>query len=277
MVLRLLFLALLFVSVGKNALSAELKDADARDDKTMFVRLTAFDNFPISQITSKELITVFDPFLSKLGQKHKIKFQYDEAKENINAKMAKTRTGKTDLIVGIYQLTKDHQGLEIIYPSILSNPIKFITLNNSNIKIQSAEDLKALKFGFNTEEIVSDFVKQQIKNLNAQEYTSDEDLYKDLFERKIDAIISSYYRAVITTAKMGLRKKVSFSSNAIWNMPLFFGISKLFPQRKFLREILINESSLPENKTLIEENLKNIVREFEIQHQGAVPPAYFVD
>ena len=137
MIIKVLFCALLLLFAEKNAIADEPNETPQASQKILPVNVTTLNNFPISQINAQGFTSVFDPLLENIEKKYNLKLSYDNKEENENTKLMKTRTGKADLILGVYLLTQEHSGLDIIYPSILGNPIKFITLNGKNIKIQS--------------------------------------------------------------------------------------------------------------------------------------------
>ena len=99
-------------------------------------------------------------------------------------------------------------------------------------------------------------------------------MFKKLYNKEIDYIIASYYLGVIKASKLGLRSKLSFSKQAIWNMPLFIGVSKASKYHDSLMRSLIVYIESKENRDKFAKDLQNMVRKYEQESMRTVPPIF---
>lgn len=184
------------------------------------------------------------------------------------------RGGKIDILAGVYHDTEMYQGLEIVYPALLNNPIMLVMLPDQISSVKNTDDLKKLKGAISTKEYLSDFVSNEMKNFNLQRIDDDYTLYQKLFRREIDYIFTSNYYAKVVQAQLGIRNKVSFSKEAIWNMPLFIAISKMSPYRKQVYNGLTVYLAQPKAQELVEQEVAKYIAEVEKQNAGRVAPDF---
>ena len=76
------------------------------------------------------------------------------------------------------------------------------------------------------------------------------------------------------TIEMGLKGYVSFSTKALWDMPMFIAISKDMKNAKTVHELFRRLVANPDFAENMKKNLKIIMKEKEEQSQGVVPPMY---
>ncbi len=184
------------------------------------------------------------------------------------------RGGKIDILTGVYHETNMYQGLDIVYPALVNNPIVLAMLPDRINEVKSKDDLKKLKGGISSKEHLSDFVAKEIKTFNVETVDDDYTLYQKLFRREIDYIFTSEYYARVVLAQMGLRNQVRFSKDAIWNMPLFIGISKMSPYRKQVYNGLSVYLATPEARKKTEQAISDYIKKIEEQSVGIVAPDF---
>lgn len=257
--------AMVEVKNDKNTLSKELKVT------------TFLDYPPFGEIKQKGNLntfsSIFENFIKEYSQDNYFTTEYILNKD-YNKLILDVRRGEIDLILGIYFETKQYKGLEIIYPAIINNPMTVIMLPARIGEVKSTVDLKKLKGGFNKNEHISDYASEQMKIYSVKEYDNSYKLFEDLFTGKIDYVFSGYYFGIVETSRLGLKNKISFSKQTLWDMPLFIGVSKTSRHRKLLFKTLSRMSEQPETKKKMNEALIEAINNIEKANIGVVPPAY---
>ena len=164
-----------------------------------------------------------------------------------------------------------------VFPAAVNNPIVAIMLPGRIHEVKSRADLKKLRGAMSTHEHLSDFVAQELKQYNVKKFEKSLDMYERLFAGQIDYIIGSRYFSMIEAMKLGIYNKVSFSKQAIWNMPLFIGISKTSFHKKFLSRTFAALMEDPRTTKRIEQILIDTIKKIEKETEGVVPPTFSSD
>lgn len=271
--------AVLFFSTNAQAQFAEKVDGSA--DNHIRITVTGFLDYPpVGYITEEDrnivYHTVFKQVMDDLAENAFLDITY-KTEGSYNDLVQKTLGGDIDLILGSYHETKLYDGLEFVFPSLINNPVSIIMLPENAGKIKNLSQLKKLKGGVSNKEHLSDYVKDQIETYNVEHFDSSYAMFEKLFTGKIDYIFASQFFGIVESAKLGLRDRLSFSKQVIWNMPLFFGVSKFSRHRKLLTEKLASYSERPESKERLEEYLRKTINEIELQYRGVVPPPYSLE
>ena len=81
--------------------------------------------------------------------------------------------------------------------------------------------------------------------------------------------------AGIKSATIKLTGKFSISQNAVWDIPIFLGISKFSPYRDQLRRGLTKISENPDSKVALENLIKKEISQNESLYSGVVAPDFF--
>ena len=274
-----------------NPAAAQIKNVTLKTDAYDTISVIGFTNYPPVGYFEKQLKykdredafievyrTVFESLLKEFAQATGKRIKYvNEKNDNYRELIRKVRGGQIVMALGIYHETKLYEGLEIIFPSLINNPISIIMLPKNAGKIKNLSQLKKLKGAVSSREYLSDFVSEQMKEYNLEYIDEPEKMFEKLYTGEIDYVFASYFFGIIESSKLGLRDKLSFSKQVIWNMPLFLGISKLSPNRNYLVGKLTSYSEKPESKTKMENKLREMIMEFELKNRGVVPPAYSRD
>lgn len=257
--------ALVEMKNDKNTLSKELK-------VTSFIDYPPFGYIknPHNRTT---FTTIFQEFLDDYVKENYFTPEY-VVNKNYETLIRDVRRGEIDILLGMYFETKIYNSLEIIYPSVINNPMTVIMLPSRIGEIKSTIDLKKLKGGFNKSEHISDYAKNQMSLYQITEFTNSNDMYEKLFTGEIDFVFTSYYFGIFETSRLGLRNQVSFSKQTLWDMPLFIGVSKTSRYRKLLVKTLTRMSENPETKKKMNDHLIKTINEIENANRGIVPPAY---
>ena len=275
-----LFLALAFLSFSLNATAQiDFTKDDAVSNKPLFV--TGFTDYPPFGDTQPNYnLTYFDsaliPFIEDYAKKFNFNITYIY-NQPYQKNLQQVQAGKIDVVLGIYADSDPHNELELVYPSIISNPIVVVTMPGKKASIQTIDDLKNLKGAIGAYEYLSEFVKSQIKQYNIQQISTPYHLYKGLYTGEFDYVLASAYNGRIVLAKLGLTGQLSISNNAIWNMPLFIGISKLSGYRDQIRRGLSQLAEKKETNQSVLDNISKIIHNYENQYQGVVAPNFFAE
>lgn len=274
----LLFLGC-FISSQVQAQFAQ-RNYDDEEQKNK-IKVSGFIDYPpvgyLEQNGRQQIyVTVFQQILDEFAQNTNsiIEFETDGSYKDI---VTKVLGGETDLLLGSYHETKLYEGLEFVFPSLINNPISIIMLPQNANKIRTLSQLKKMKGGISNNEHLSDYVNEQLANYDIEHFDSSYKMFEKLFTGQIDYIFASHFFGIVESAKLGLRDRLSFSKQVIWNMPLFLGISKMSPYRKFLAGKLSSYSENPANKEKLEEYLKKMINKIELQYRGVVPPPYSIE
>lgn len=283
---KIIMLTLLTVTAA-GSVSAQVKNITVNTEAVDKIKVVGFLDYPpvgyIERIPypntenayHDEYRTVFEEIMNEFAKTTGKKIEYIyETKLPYDELIRRVRGGRYDLVLGVYHETKLYDGLDIVFPSLINNPISIIMLPQNAGKIKSLSQLKNMKGAISTREHLSDYVSEQLKNYNPEYIDEPEQMFEKLYTGEIDYVFASYFFGIVETAKLGLRDKLSFSKQVIWNMPLFFGISKMSPSRNYLIGKLTSYSEKPENKVKLENKLKDMIMQFELQNRGVIPPAY---
>lgn len=217
--------------------------------------------------------TVFHQIMDDFAQNTNSIIAY-ETEGDYKDIVTKVQGGDLDLLLGSYHETKLYEGLEFVFPSMINNPISIIMLPKNANKIRTLTQLKKLKGGISNKEHLSDYVNEQLADYDIERFDSSYKMFEKLYTGQIDYIFASHFFGIVESAKLGLRDRLSFSKQVIWNMPLFLGVSKMSPYRKFLTGKLSSYSENPANKEKLEAYLKKMINDLEIYYRGVVPPPY---
>lgn len=253
---------------GENAVRAQIK-------------ATGFLDYPPVGYTTTErhstvYHTVFGEVMTDLAKNANLEIEYI-TNGTYKDLVQQVLGGEIDILLGSYHETAIYDGLEFVFPSIINNPVSIILLPQNAKKVKNLTLLKKMKGGISNKEYLSDYVKDQLKAYDIEHFDSSNAMFEKLFTGKIDYIFASHFFGIVESSKLGLRDRLSFSKQVIWNMPLFFGVSKMSRERKLLTEKLSSYSEKPENKEKIEAYLKVMINDIELSYRGVVPPAYSLD
>lgn len=275
--LQKIFLAALIIFSPENSQAQIKKMLSYNPDQHVVLATGFLDYPPIGYIKTegrdRYFISVFDEVMRDFSKNTglKVKYVFDGDYRNL---IRKTEGGKIDLVLGIYHETKMYEGFDIVFPSMINNPVSIITLPEKAGSITNLSQLKKLKGGISNKEYLTDYVNEQLDAYNLERFDSSNAMFEKLFTGQIDYVFASYFFGIVETSKLGLRDRLSFSKQVIWNMPLFFGISKMSELRTLLGGKLAAYSEKPENKEKLEKYLKKMIYEIEESYRGVVPPAY---
>lgn len=274
---KILTLGILITVWASNA-KAQVEFNTTQNREVKQLKATGFLDYPpFGALKNPNLpnayFNIFQPVITQYAQYANFMVDYT-TNYSYPELVRMVRGGKIDILAGVYHDTEMYQGLEIVYPALINNPIMLVMLPDKIGTVKNTEDLKKLKGAISTKEYLSDFVTQEMKNFNLERVDDNYTLYQKLFRREIDYIFTSNYYAKVVQAQMGIRNKVSFSKEAIWNMPLFIAISKMSPYRKQVYNGLTVYLAQPEAQKLVEQEVAKYIAEVERQNQGRVAPDF---
>lgn len=284
---KIILVIALFMPICKNS-HAQAELVAAKDVSLKQVNAVTFLDYPPfgerKEVKAKEEdakgVIIFESVFEDYVSRHLDEYNFDvryldgtDYEELLN----RVRRGKADLVYGMYSHTMIYEGIEIIYPSIVSNPITIMMLPSRIGEVKSLGDLKKLKGAINSHEILSDFVNKELKEYDVTYEDDENKIFEMLFTGKVDYVFTSYYFGLIEASKLGLRDKVSFSKQIIWNMPLFVGISKDSMYREILTHLIEKMSSENNARSEMEKIVKSTIEKIERENYGVVPPSYSND
>ena len=211
-------------------------------------------------------------------KKYKFKFTIQHYNNHDDAKLSQlllgVRGGKYQLMFGVYTGTKIFNGLGILFPSVVSNPIHIITLPATQEKIHTGEDLKNLRGIAYKNELISDYGKQKIAALNVTYIDSLYELYEQLFTGEADYIIGSEYYHKMVSSRFGIERYLAYSKEPLFKMPVFIAMSKLMPKYSVYEKAFADEFNKPEYSLAVKKEILRIIQEETQKNIGVVPPAF---
>ncbi|MDD4556684.1 MAG: ABC transporter substrate-binding protein [Alphaproteobacteria bacterium] len=272
----LLFTFMMCLIFSKAFAMLDTSERERKRFKAMNV--TSFIDYPpfgyLQEPEKKSTFTSFlKNFLNDYAEEHNFQITYTIGNSYLE-EIRDVRSGKIDLILGIYSKTEIYNGIEYIYPSVVNNPIYIITMPNRINGIKSTADLTSLKGGIHTKEHWNDYVQTQINRLKTEKFDNSYKLFEKLFRGEIDYIIGSRYFYMVEASKLGLLNKISFSKSAVWDMPMFLGLSKTSRDRAYIAQTLTRKLENPKNLEKINNYLIEMMNNIEKQNQGVVSPEF---
>lgn len=267
--------AFVFSCSEANAL---VKEKTNTISQAIYISATSFTDYPPfgqQNSNNSRINTIFTPFLNILSEngKHSIDVRGGEEYKTLVSNVVE---GKISVLLGAYYDTRLYDGLELLYPSIVNNPIVAVTLTDGEFNITNKKDLKNLRGAIDSREHLSDYVQREIKKLNVKKYDDSHKLYEQLFVGNIDYILTSRYYGAIEQAKMGIRNMVNMPKTAIWDMPLFVAVSDINNNSKktsnTIKAILKQEGD--NLKKQVNQLIIDTIRKTDEMYHGAVPPSF---
>ena len=273
----MLVLTLLWAAAG----SAFVRYEDKYSSKKRIIRVTGFcDYAPFGYIphpkekTFGDFSTFFQPMLNTIKEENNLNFDFGWFECDFDEQVQNVRRGKIDVMLGAYHQTELFEGLELIYPAPIINPITIFMLPQRVDEIKSLDDMKKLKGVRSSKEIYNDFVERQIKDYDIETVDNSYDLFERLFTKKADYILVSQYYGLIEASKLGLRQHIGIAKQTLWRIPMFIAISKLSRERNMLRQKLTRYVSEPKNQEVLKQSLIKMVDDAEANAYGVVPPTF---
>ncbi len=266
-----------------NAL-AFVRYEDKHPKKVTELHMTGYINYaPFGWVDNPDGVvygqfhTVFQPMIDSFIKEANIKMHYDLQQKNFDDLAQKVRQGDIDFMVGAYYQTEMFKGLHLLYPAAMHNPITVFMLPNRINEVKTTDDLKKLKGVRYTGEYFSDFVEKKVAELNPMEVDTIYQMFEKLFTKEADYIISSYYFGMLEAIRLGLKKQIAPAKEALWNIPVFVGVSKTSRNRELISKRLTKYLNETQNTDMLKRNIQNVINDFEKKYEGVVPPTFGLD
>lgn len=278
--IKLVVLTLMAAIISSNCLAFVRYEEKMAKKLVREVKVTGFLDFPpygyniTNDLGKEEYRTVFKPLIEVFKEDNNLQIVYKTRKKTYDELVQDVRRGDIDVLLGAYYNTEMYHGLELIYPAIISSPLTVFVLPNRVNDINDVEDLKKLKGVRLAKEHYNDFVKEQLAQYDLETVDTFYELFERLFTKKVDYILINHYMGLIEAAKLGLKGQISIAKQTIWNMPMFFAVSKFAKDRKMITKKLTEYSKDDKIKQKVLDNLNLIVTEIEKQNIGVVPPTF---
>lgn len=191
--------------------------------------------------------------------------------------LIEVRAGTYQLFIGANSDTKLYKGLELIYPSIISNPIHVITLPDKQANLKSYNDLKNYRGVASREEYFSDFVLRKLKEANVKFVDTSYEAYEKLFTDEADFMIGGLYYNKIMSSRYGLERYLAFSRKPLYKTPIFLALSKVMPKLSEYQKAFQQIFSSPEFANAVKQEIIRIVDDELTKNDGIVPPSFAKD
>ena len=273
--LSCLFLFFLGAYTQVNALVTERSESLSQEKRIIVTSFYDYPPFGEERNNPHTIATVFQPFVDALSKNSRHNVEY-KIEENYDLAIENVLDGHIDILLGAYYDTEKYIGIELLYPSILNNPIVPVVLPDRDLNISNKNDLKGLKGAIDSREHLSDYVTRELEKLNIQKFDTSEKLYEQLFIGNVDYILTSRYYGALEQDKLGIRNMVQMSSKAIWDMPLFIGVSALTKNSKRTANT-VKDVLRPQHTQLkkeIEQLIIQRIKQADEAARGTVPPSF---
>ena len=267
--------------LGFSSFNAEAFSILTRKEgsNVQLLRITSYsDYFPFgAAIGNSRDFLALDSLFSDVFEQYILPKDYRlefVAFENLEETLSALHDNKAEVFVGAYYASNDFEKLDFVFPAVLVNPVHLMMTPDKISMVKKLDDLKNLKGIYNSKEHFADYTIQKLKEMNVEPVESADEAYKKILTGEADYLLGSYYYNYAKTAEMGLKDYVSFSTGALWNMPMFIAISKGAKNAKNVHELFRRLASDDVFRESVVENLKKTVKEREEASQGVVPPMY---
>lgn len=272
---KLILLLLLCLSFLCRASVAQYSVTSEVEHKKTTLKYVLVPNYPpISYVSDRgDTLSVFDKALDGFARAGNYELEQKKASDYKNL-LQLIRRGNVDIVVGDYFDAEREFYEAFIYPAVLNNPIHVLALPQNIDKIQTLDDLKNLRGVYAQTEFLSNYMINNFKRYGIKSVETPLKAYEMLFIGEADYVIGSYYYNYIQTLLSGLKNSIAFSKGALWNMPLFIGVSKASLNAKRIKGHLEKYVVRDIFKNDLEQALKEYVSQIEIQSQSIVPPMF---
>ena len=82
---------------------------------------------------------------------------------------------------------------------------------------------------------------------------------------------------MLEAIKMGIQYQVSPAKQALWNRPMFVGVSKTSRHRDMISRYLTRYLNDKNNLDILQQNLQQMINDFQVKYSGVVPPDFGVE
>lgn len=274
--LKFAYFALLFSALCTHAY-AIVKEKTPTLAGSHRLSATSFIDYPPfgSLSYSPPINTIFQPMVDAIMKytPHQVEFLRDGTYPQL---VFGVINGHIDILLGAYYDTERYNGIKLLYPSILNNPLVVVTMPESNFKITNKNDLKPLRGAVDDREYLADYVTKELKSYNIQHFNDSDKLYEQLFIGNIDYILTSRYYGALEQAKLGIRNMVLMSKTSVFDMPMFIGVSGVARKEQPIGNTIqiVLKKHVEEIKQQIEEKIIQVIHDADEASVGVVPPAY---
>lgn len=275
------FMLVLLLTGSPFRAQAQVDFESDRNREIQQIKVTGFTDyqpfgFVVDPFYPDTFESIFKPIIDNYAKMANFYITY-VVDRNYNKRIHSSKDGSIDVILGIYSDTDMYAGIDLVYPALINNPIVVIMTNNRLNEVKNIDDLKKLKGAVSSKEYLSDYVARQLKNFNLQTVDDDYELFKKLFTKEIDYIFASQYNGRVKIAKFGLKGQLGMSKSAIWNMPLFIGVSKSSVFYPKIRNGLTRMAADPRSEQIVRQALVDYITKIEKENEGVTAPDFIND
>ncbi len=212
------------------------------------------------------------PFLDRFIDTYKMKDVNFIPYDDMSVAENEIRSGKADVIIGLYYNPSPYSGIEYIYPAFINNPISVAMMPARISEVKNVADLKNLKGVYRKDEPLGDFVLQKAKEgFTLTEVDNSYKAFDAIISGKADYFLTSKYSGVAEAMKYGIYDRVSFSKQGLWNVQMFLGLSKLSVCRSFLSKKLTKAVEEYKKSGEYETDLQDTMNQIQQENYGKVP------
>lgn len=164
--------------------------------------------------------------LEKIAQEKNLKIQnngylsYQEA-------VAAVKSGKADMLLGIYYDPELLDGLELVFPSYISNPFIVLFKKGSEREIKTFKDLAGLKGVVRQEELIYPLIFNSLPSgVQMTQVSGARNAFTGLMDGTYDYMLTSLYAGEAEIRRFKLLDDVVMTQTALTQPELFFAFGK---------------------------------------------------
>lgn len=234
---------------------------------------TVNDSLESSMVMESAFLKPINDFLGKQGITV-VPENLSNSHKDLKLLILDVRSGKYNLFIGAYSNTQVYNGLQMIFPASIANPIHLITTPESSSKIKSIEDLKGLRGVVSKTEYFNDFVMRKFKEFGVTFVDTPYEGYEKIIRGEADYMLGGMYYNRMMASHYGLESFLSYSQKPLFKIPVFIAISKMTPRLSQYMEAIQAEFAKPEFANAVKQEILRIVAQERRRYEGVVPPSF---
>lgn len=164
--------------------------------------------------------------LEEVAQEENIKIQNDGYLSYQEA-VAAVKSDKADILLGIYYDPQLLDGLELVFPSYISNPFIVLFKKGSEREVKTFNDLAGLKGVVRQEELIYPLIFNSLpNNVQMTQVSGARNAFTGLMDGTYDYMLTSLYAGEAEIRHFKLLDDIVISQTALTQPELFFAFGK---------------------------------------------------
>jgi len=243
-------------------------------NKQLYINAIAeSDNFPYSSEKQGSVFyKIFEDVAENTGVNIILEYNADNYEEIIY-NFEHDKKADYNARFGAYYKEYPYSSKQYIYPAYMINEIYIITSQQQKLNISNRKDLKNYKGIHPVTDKVSDVIEKSFKDLDIENVENFAVAFEQLLTGKADYIVASYYPSVIEAYKLGVKKYVAYSKEAVWKMPMFLRVEPSLLNHPRM-ENFVKYLKSSQYKKMRDDALEELIEIYKENSLGIISPTY---